>query len=261
MTPRFALAQTTPAAADLSANLAQHLELAGRAADAGAGLVLFPELSLLGYELEQAAELACVPGDERLAPLRELAAARRLTLVAGAPLRRAGRLELAAFVLEPGRERHYTKRHLGAFPPAVNPGGPLPPGEASVFSPGELDPELALAGRPLRLAICADTGRPTHPAEAAARGAELYLASVFFTPGERSQEERKLAGIAAAHGLLVAAANFGGPSGGLPAAGGSAVWAPGGELLARLPARGPGLLLAEERDGAWRAEALALRAR
>ncbi len=254
----IALAQTTPRAGDLAANLAQHLELASRAADEGASLVVFPELSLTGYELDLAAELAHDPQDERLAPLRELASARQLTLVVGAPLLREGRLHLAAFVLEGARERHYTKRHLGTFPASVNPGGPVPPPEPSVFAPGALDPLLAHAGRSAALAICADTGRPSHPAAAAARGAQLYLASMFFTPGELADEHAKLARIAAEHALLVAAANFGGPSGGLPSAGGSAAWAPGGALLAQLPERGAGLLLLEEGDAGWEAKALEL---
>lgn len=255
----IALAQTTPTAGDVAANLAQHLQLAARAADEGAGLVVFSELSLSGYELPRAAELAFEPEDERLAPLRALARERALTLVVGAPLALADALHLASFVLSPsGEVLHYTKRHLGAFPPQVNPGGPIPPPEPSVFVPGTLDPPLEHEGRPAALAICADTSQPSHPAAAAARGAELYLVSMFFTPSELVGEHAKLAGIAREQGLLVAVANYGGPTGGMAAAGGSAAWAPGGALLGRLPESGPGLLRLEETGGSWRAKALAL---
>ncbi|MCW2967849.1 MAG: carbon-nitrogen hydrolase family protein [Solirubrobacteraceae bacterium] len=46
-----AVAQIAAVPADVKANVAQHAELIGEAAQAGAGIVVFPELSLTGYEL------------------------------------------------------------------------------------------------------------------------------------------------------------------------------------------------------------------
>ena len=45
----IALAQIRPVLGDVSRNLAQHLEVIARAAEQGAHLVVFPELSLTGY--------------------------------------------------------------------------------------------------------------------------------------------------------------------------------------------------------------------
>ena len=47
-------------------------------------------------------------------------------------------------------------------------------------------------------------------------------------------------------------ANFGGPSGGLPAAGGSTIWSDRGEPLASLGPAGEGLVAATCVDGSWR---------
>lgn len=47
----IAVAQTCPVAGDVQANLDEHLRLARLAAEEGAQVVVFPELSLTGYEL------------------------------------------------------------------------------------------------------------------------------------------------------------------------------------------------------------------
>jgi hypothetical protein len=52
--------------------------------------------------------------------------------------------------------------------------------------------------------------------------------------------------------------NFGGPSGGLPSAGCSAIWSGKGELLARLGVANAGIVVATERDGGWEAKVITL---
>jgi predicted amidohydrolase len=241
----LAAAQTTPVRGDVAANVEQHLLLAERAAAAGAGLVLFPELSLTGYELDLAEELAFDERDPRLAPL--VGAARRLgaTLVVGAPIRLGDRVHLAAFVLEPdGSIGIYTKRRLGAFGPEANPGGSVPPAEATVFAPGDRDPLVRIGDATAAIAICADVGDPAHAATAAARGASVYLASMFMIPQDSEAETRRLGGYANRHGMSVVLANHGGPTGGLPSAGGTAIWSDRGELLGQLDPSGAGWLAA-----------------
>jgi predicted amidohydrolase len=54
----IAVAQTCPVEGDVQANVEQHLRLAEAAAAEGARIVVFPELSLTGYELTLAQTLA-----------------------------------------------------------------------------------------------------------------------------------------------------------------------------------------------------------
>ena len=247
--PTLGIAQTVPVAGDVAANVAQHLELARRAAGAGADLLLFPELSLTGYELELANRLAFEPEDERLNPLAQCARAEAICLVVGAPLELEGALHIASIVLRADGSREiYTKHHLGAFPPETNPDGPVPPPEASVFAPGEHDPLIEVKGARIALAICADTNRPNHPAAAAGRGADVYLASMFFTPRESDEELARMRRIANEHSMLVGVANFGGPTGGLESAGRSVLYGPNGEPLEGAPSRSEHLLLVSRPD-------------
>jgi predicted amidohydrolase len=60
-------------AGNVQANLDEHVRLADLAAAEGA-VVVFPELSLIGYELALARELAFSESDPRLYPLLDVAA-------------------------------------------------------------------------------------------------------------------------------------------------------------------------------------------
>jgi predicted amidohydrolase len=106
------------------------------------------------------------------------------------------------------------------------------------------------------VAVCADIGRPSHPESAAKRGARTYLASMFVIPPDFESDTAKLRSYAMRHSMAVLLANYGGPSGGLPSAGGSAIWSEKGELLAQLGATGDGLVVAIEGPDGWRARAV-----
>jgi predicted amidohydrolase len=72
MNMTIALAQTGCRLADLEANLRTHLELAAAAERQGAQLIVFPELSLTGYHLqERVAKVALAEQTKFLEPLRE----------------------------------------------------------------------------------------------------------------------------------------------------------------------------------------------
>src|SRR5262245_41707214 len=107
-----ALAQTAAARGDVGANVRSTAGLLETAADAGADLLGFPELSLVGYDLAQLADPSGWVGadDPRLDPIRRPA----MTTVVGAPYRGAdGSRTLAALVLHPdGRLAVHGKRHL-----------------------------------------------------------------------------------------------------------------------------------------------------
>ena len=240
--PSIGVAQTCPVAGDVSANLEEHARLARAAAAEGVQIVVFPELSLTGYEIGLAESLAFAEDDARLSPLLELAAAPSMILIVGAPVRIGAALYSGAFILSPARTIElYTKRHLGAFSASASCDGTVPPPEATVFVPGDRDPLLRVGGSTAAVAVCADIGRASHPRRAAERGASLYLASMFVIPSDFAGEMAKLERYAAVHSMMVAFANFGGPSGGLASAGRSAIWSDTGTLLVRLEATGSGI--------------------
>ena len=257
MNRALAAAQSIPIRGDVDANIREHIRLADAAADAKAQVVVFPELSLTGYELDLAGELAFSETDQRLDPLVRLAASRRLTLIVGAPVRIESRLYIGAFILtSDGAIDIYTKQHLGAFAPGESADGIVPPAEATVFQPGDRNPLVMIGGTPAAIAVCADVSRPEHADAAAERGAKTYLASMFVIPSDLERDLARLRTYAERHSMTVVFSNYGGPSGGLPSGGCSAVWSPNAGLV-RLGA-GSGVAVAIEREGDWSMRAFKL---
>jgi predicted amidohydrolase len=259
MNRSLAAAQTVPISGDVAANMARHVRLVETAADEHPDVIVFPKLSLTGYELDLADQLAFSLSDARLAPLIDAASAHHMTLIAGAPVRIDSRLHIGAFIISPdGAVDCYTKHHLAAFTPDDNASGPIPPAEASVFVPGDRNPLIRLGNNTCAVAICADTGHASHAQAAADCGANTYLAGSFTIPADLDRKITTLQTYATRHSMAVVFANYGGPSGGLPSAGRSAIWSQQGELQAQLDACGAGVVVAAEDDSGWRARTLAL---
>ena len=241
-----AAAQAVSVRGEVDANLVHHCQLAELAIAEAVAVVVFPELSLTGYELDLAEELAFSAQDKRLRPLVDVADASGTILIVGAPVRLSSGLHIGAFVLEPGRTpRVYTKQYLGA-------------GEEAVFLAGTLDPTVELGDERAAVAICADINHPAHAEAAAKRGAGLYLAGVVVSPEAYQADTRRLAGYAARHSMTVVMANAAGPSTGYESAGGSAVWSNSGALVARLEGVGAGLVVARRSGRTWSGKAMRL---
>ncbi|MDP9536724.1 carbon-nitrogen hydrolase family protein [Pseudomonas protegens] len=244
----LAVAQSVSIAGDLPANLARHQHLMGLAAQQGVQLLVFPELSLTGYEPQLVAELALPPDSPRLQPLRNLVRELKLTTVVGMPIRLSvdGPVLIGALVLgADGSLAVYSKQHLH-------------PGEERFFAPGSGGAPLQLGNEVLALAVCADFCHASHVQAAVDAGAGIYAAGVLISEGGYAVDSALLQGYARDHGILVLMANHGGPSGGWSCAGRSAIWGAQGQLLGAVEGVGEALLIARRDGGQWRVEARAV---
>ena len=245
----LAAAQTCSIAGDVHANIQRHLAVMQAAAEHGVQWLVFPELSLTGYEPALAAGLAIAPDDALLAPLRAMAQQLRLTAVVGMPIRLAPEpgVLIGALVLgADGSLAVYTKQHLH-------------PGEAPAFVAGQGGTVLECAGERIALAVCADFSAASHPRQAAEAGATVYAAGVLISTDGYAADAALLQGYAAEHGLLVLMANHGGPSGGWACAGRSAIWAADGRLLAAAAGVGDALVIARREAGQWAGQVVAFK--
>jgi predicted amidohydrolase len=172
---RIALAQIAPRLGDLEANLARHHELIAAARDLDAGLVVFPELGLTGYQLQDlAADVAMRAEDPRLADLAE--AARGLSAVVSFVEESPDhRLFIAAALLEDGEVRHV---HRKVFLPTY---GLFD--ERRFFAPGDVVRATpSRLGVGVGLAICEDFWHVSTPQLLAMDGAQLLI-NVSSSPG------------------------------------------------------------------------------
>lgn len=249
MTPiRIAAAQSCAVAGDVARNVLDHARFIAAARRAEVELLLFPELSLCGYEPALLQHCALRPDDHRLAPIRELAHEARMTIIVGAPLARDDGTApaIAAFIHTPdGDVAIQTKQHLH-------------PGEEQYATAGAAATHLHdLHGEPYALAICADTAHPQHPATAAAAGASLYLASMLISEAGYPADAATLQRHAANHRMGVLMSNHGGPSGGYQCAGRSAFWAPDGSNIVTTPGPGNRLVVVKRcAAGTWTGDVL-----
>ena len=236
----IAAAQTTSIGGDIAANIAGHARVMAAAGDLGVQFLVFPELSLTGYEPAIARARTLEPDDARLDPLRSLAVRLGMAVVAGAPMASTnGRCRLAALAFLPdGSVSTYSKQHLH-------------PGEEVFFEPGPGGELLRIGGETVALAICADANHPRHAASAASRGASVYAAGVVITEKGYAADAALFERYAAEHGMTCLMANYAGPTGGWYPAGKSAIWCAGGRRV--VAAEGKEALVVATRDNdEWR---------
>lgn len=240
----LAVAQTAPFAGDLSRNVARHVEFATAAARHGAGLVVFPELSLTGYEPELAAELAMSLDSPALRPLIDTAAA-GITIVAGAPIASAtAQPFLAALIFTPHGRQIYRKRFLHGE-------------ENDVFSPGEDVVLTSAAAQRVGIAICADIHEPRHDQDIAGAGATVYAAGVAIKQQSLLRAHQEMSRMASRHSFVTLMANYCAPSGGYDIRGGSGIWNAQGRCLQLATEPREQLLIATENDDGWTATCVA----
>ncbi len=174
-TVRVALAQIAPALGQLDVNLARHHELLADARAQGADLVVFPELGLTGYQLQDlASEVAIRLDDPRLADLA--AATRDLSVVVSFVEELADhRLFIAAALLEDGQICHV---HRKLFLPTY---GLFD--ERRFFAHGDMLRAVpSRLGIGVGMAVCEDFWHLTVPQILALDGAQILI-NVSSSPG------------------------------------------------------------------------------
>jgi predicted amidohydrolase len=225
ITVKLALMQANSSVLDIERNCAAIDRAAQRAAEAGADVLLTPELFPVGYApLRVRAELdpETLPGIRRT--LAGIAATRRIALVYSLPAVTAdGQWQITATVLDSGGDEllSYAKVHL------------FGPEERKAFSPAEAAPAVVdVAGIKTSLAICYDVEFPETVRAAAAAGADLLLVPTALAHGFESVPQVLLRARALESQLTVAYANHSGEEDGCTFLGGSVIAGPDGELLA-----------------------------
>jgi NAD+ synthase/NAD+ synthase (glutamine-hydrolysing) len=243
-TLRVAVVQHNPTIGDIEGNRDRIERAIATAADAGADLLLTPELSVLGYpprdllhrtgllDRQQAAV-------EHLATLTEggptvvVGVAARTDAETGPPLQNT------ATVLQDGRvTEQYAKRLLPTYDVFD---------EHRYFRPGTEPATIAVDGVTVGLSVCEDawhdaviTGQRRHGtnplADLAAAGADLLvtISASPFSLGKPARRERRFAGHAEATDRPVVFANQVGGNDDLIFDGNSLVVAPDGSILDRL---------------------------
>ena len=261
---KIALAQFNPVVGDISGNTAKMAELVARAAEAGADLVVFSELSVIGYPPRDLLRKESFIADN-VAAVESLAG--RCTSVAALvgfahPMPQSpGRgLQNAAALLADGKVRQvYAKTLLPTYDVFD---------ETRYFEPAEKCGCFELAGVRIGLSICEDLW------DAAALGKELYgrdpiamlardgaqvivnMAASPYELGKVKRREDLLRRQAVRTALPIAYVNQVGGNDELIFDGGSCMYSAGGEVIGRCGSFAEDLLVVDTSVGGARCEPL-----
>lgn len=213
----IAVAQPHIATGAVAANIDAHAALIDQS---NVRLVVFPELSLTGYQLDTP------PIDitsDVMEPLVSICAAKGSAALVGAPVVSNGRHYIATVLVDAtGPSVVYRKTYLGD-------------GEQARFWPGPGPLAINLDGWRIGLGICRDTGIDEHISGTAHLGVDLYACGVVHHACELAEQQRRARNIAATCCAPVAMASFAGPTGEgyLTTAGHSAIWSADSTLVAQ----------------------------
>ena len=234
---RLAAVQCVSHPGDIAGTAAEHAEQIGRAADDGAAVVLFPELSLTGYEpdLIDLHGIRIATGDPVLQPISRVCQQRRVHALVGVPTAGGALPQIGILHVDArGTVRSaYVKQHLHV-------------GEVGIFGAGRSGASIEVGGWKLALAICSDAAVPAHPAAARRAGADAYLVGGLYIIGSESRIAQQMEH-ATRQGMWAVLAQYSGGTGGGPACGLSGGWRPDGTEAVRLGA-GPGTALLDLTD-------------
>ncbi|WNJ97209.1 carbon-nitrogen hydrolase family protein [Vibrio ruber] len=217
----ISLAQIPVSRGDLSGNLEHHVKMIKQSSDHHADVVVFPELSLTGYELDLVTKLAFLPEPSSFKELSQASIENEIIVIAGCPLQTtsSSKPAIGAVVCFPnGVVEFYSKQYLHL-------------GEENYCSCGSTDYLFNINGYQIALAICADFTKPEHPQQAKRLGADIYLVSALISEKGYAPDSKILSEIASGLRFPVLLSNHISVTGGWKTCGKSSVWNSYGERV------------------------------
>jgi len=228
---KIAITQLKPVKGDIEKNIEAHIKWIRLAIQKGADMIVFPELSLTGYEPDLAKSLATNQDDARLGCFQQLSNNNKITIGVGLPTRNAGELNISMIIFQPDKgAMTYSKQYLYHT-------------EASVFAAAFNPTVLHFESDVVAPAICFELSNKEHYEFAARNNATVYLASVLNSVEGVDADLQKLSDIAKKYKMATLMSNYIGESGGYKCAGKSSVWADNGELIKQLGENDEGLII------------------
>ncbi len=235
---RICVAQTRPVKGDITKNIKNHIKLIELAVSKKANIIVFPELSLIGYEHELARGLATTQDDSKFDILQTLSDNNRIIIGVGIPTLKEKDIFISMIFFQPYSKRiTYSKQYL--YPTEIN-----------LFTNGKekvifkYDDKNIIAP-----AICYELSVKEHAEYAFQSGANIYIASVLNSVSGVDNDIQKLSDIAKKYRMTVLMANFVGQSGGYECAGKSSVWNNQGLLVGQLNNKDEGILMINNNTG------------
>jgi predicted amidohydrolase len=228
---KVSVAQTRPFKGDIEKNIDCHKRLINLAIHYKAAIIIFPELSLTGYEPVLAKDLATTEDDDRFDVFQTLSDTSRITICVGMPMKNEASVMISMLIFSPRQPRQvYSKQYLHDD-------------EVPYFVPGHSQVILNIDDLRIAPSICYESLVPEHAERAFEFGAEIYVASVAKAVAGVEKAARYFPEIVEKYFRFVLMANCVGMCDGFETVGKTSVWNNKGRLVAQLNSTNEGLLV------------------
>ena len=232
---KICVAQTKPITGNIESNIEHHKRLIDLAILNGADTIIFPELSLTGYEPTLAKTLATHEDDSRFDDFQKIADTQAITIGVGVPLKVDAGICIGLVIFHPQQKRQtYSKKYLHAD-------------ETPFFLSGQNVTDFMAHKPNMALAICLGLAGPEHVAKPFRQGAKVDFASGAKVKNGIEKALQRLSEIAKKYGMTVLMSNCIGISDGGECAGRTSVWLDDGKLVGQLDGMHEGILIFDTR--------------
>jgi predicted amidohydrolase len=228
---KICVAQTRPIAGDIQRNIENHKKLIAHAISDGAGIIIFPELSITGYEPTLAKELATDKNDSRFDDFQKMSDTHQIIIGVGMPTHNHPGVCISMIVFQPNKERQcYSKKYLHAD-------------EEPFFVSGENLTSIVVDNTRMAFAICYELSVPDHSEAAFKSGAQFYIASVAKSISGVEKAITGLSDIAVKYSMTVLMSNCVWHCDDFDCGGKTSIWNSDGLLAGQLDAAQEGILI------------------
>lgn len=234
---KICVAQIIPHIGDIDNTIGKHVTLIDLAVSFGVDIIVFPEMSLTGYEPKLAKELAIKVAENRLDVFQTMSNKNHITIGVGAPIVTQSGIKIGMILFQPGKDRiTYFKQYLHAD-------------ERPWFIEGVHQVWLKVEDKTITPAICYESLLPKHLEAVMKKGTDIYMGSVAKSADGVKKAFEYFAEVAAKYSITVSMANSVGPCDNFTSAGNSAIWNREGELTDQLDETCEGILIMDINTG------------
>ena len=228
---KICVAQTRPVKGDIQGNIENHKKLISLAVSNGADMIIFPELSVTGYEPELAKELATNQDDNRFDDFQKISDAREIIVGIGVPTKNDTGICISMVIFQPHKARQtYSKKFIH-------------PDEEAFFTSGQNFACIAVKKNNIAPAICYELSIPEHSENAFKSGAGIYIASVAKSVIGVEKAIKTLSDIANKYSMTVLMSNCVGHCDNFECGGKTSIWNTKGLLLGQLNDENEGIII------------------
>lgn len=229
---KICAAQTRPIKGNIAKNIENHKKLIEIAISHQVDIIVFPELSLTGYEPELAEELSTSQiEDIRLNDFQVISNESKIIIGIGMPTKNENGICISMIIFQPNIKRQIYSKHY------------LHPGEEKYFVSGQNTLPIVQNNNKIAFAICYETSILEHSETAHKNGADIYIASVLNSINGVDKDIKRISEIAKQYAMISLMSNFTGKSGEYNCAGKTSIWNRQGLLIGQLNNMDEGIII------------------